>query len=508
MSIDATTIPAPGALRRGRRGRGVLARRLALSERQLAGGALLLIVALSALIVLAAAGEPTFLSAPARSNYFPSWMSGPLGGIWTGIASEATLKWLFSGAILLSYGAYVLLIRHAGALRMRTLLVAVVALQLIYLLAPPLALTDVFNYLNYARMEIVHHLNPYVTMPVLEPHGDPAYALSNWHGLLSPYGPLFTIFTFVFAHLSPGAYLWIYKGALLIADAGLIALVVAGAQLLGRDRRQALALVALNPIVLVWGLGADHNDFFTIVLVALALYCLLRSGKERQARALRRLAVGGWALGSADLLDGGAGFALAIATGMKASAVVLIPIALAALARERPRVLALLSGVAVGGAIALTASFAAFGAHFPDLAIQSALVTALSMPNLLGLALAQGGETATLHSLITLALVLATAACCLHAYRSSDLLAAGGFSTIAVIATLSWVLPWYIVWVLPFTALAGSERLRRATLWLGLYLILTWVPVASQVMSSVGFHPQQTAVGREHGRAVEELLTP
>ena len=506
MGTNATTIPAPGALRGRGRARGALARRPAVRESDLAHGALAVIVIASALIVLAAAGEPTFLSAPARANYFPSWMSGPLGGIWSEIASEATLKWLFAGAILLSYGAYVILIRNAGALRMRTLLLAVVALQLIYLLAPPLALTDVFNYFNYARMEIVHHLNPYVTMPVLEPHSDPAYSLSNWHGLLSPYGPLFTIFTFLFARLSPGAYLWSFKGALLIADAGLIALVAASAQLLGRDRRQAIALVALNPIVLVWGLGADHNDFFTIVVVALALYCLLRSGKERGSGALR--GAGGRALSRADLLDGLAGLALALATGMKASAVVLIPIVLAALMRERRRVLALLGGVAAGAAIGLSATFIAFGAHFPDLAIQSALVTALSFPNLLGLALGQGGETGTLHTLVTLALLIATAACCLQAYRARDYLTAGGFSTIAVIVTLSWVLPWYVVWVLPFTALANSERLRRATLWLGLYLILTWVPVASQVMSSVGFHPQQSAVGREHARAVEELLTP
>ena len=60
-------------------------------------------------------------------------------------------------------------------------------------LAPPMQLTDIFNYLNYARMEVVHGLNPYTTIPALEPTSDPTFALSNWHGLLSPYGPLFTL---------------------------------------------------------------------------------------------------------------------------------------------------------------------------------------------------------------------------------------------------------------------------------------------------------------------------
>ncbi len=45
----------------------------------------------------------------------------------------------------------------------------------IFFLAPPLALTDVFNYVNYGRMEVVHHLNPYTTIPILEPHNDPSY---------------------------------------------------------------------------------------------------------------------------------------------------------------------------------------------------------------------------------------------------------------------------------------------------------------------------------------------
>ena len=50
-------------------------------------------------------------------------------------------------------------------------------------------------------MEYVYHLNPYTTIPALEPHSDPTFLLSNWHGLLSPYGPLFTVFTIGLAAL-------------------------------------------------------------------------------------------------------------------------------------------------------------------------------------------------------------------------------------------------------------------------------------------------------------------
>ena len=31
-------------------------------------------------------------------------------------------------------------------------------------------------------MGVIDHLNPYTTIPALEPHSDPSFALSNWHG--------------------------------------------------------------------------------------------------------------------------------------------------------------------------------------------------------------------------------------------------------------------------------------------------------------------------------------
>ena len=85
---------------------------------------------------------------------------------------------------------------NARRLPARWIVAAIVAVHAIFLLSPPLALTDVFNYINYGRMEVVHHLNPYTTIPILEPHNDPSFLLSNWHELLSPYGPLFTLLTF------------------------------------------------------------------------------------------------------------------------------------------------------------------------------------------------------------------------------------------------------------------------------------------------------------------------
>jgi hypothetical protein len=545
MSTDASTIPlqsrAPRAALVDERIRAL--RRWSRRATVQGNAALCIIVLSSALVVVAAAGRPTFLSATTRAHYFPRWMAGPLGGLLPGLAASGALKALFSATVVCAYAAYVLALRRADALRTRTVVVAIVAVHLIFLISPPLALTDVFNYLNYARMEVVHHLNPYTTIPSLEPHGDPAFALSNWHGLLSPYGPLFTIVTFAATPLSLAAFFWGFKALLLVADLGMLLLVWSSARLLERDPSlmeaasrgtpagrtaaalarvsplTAIVLVGLNPVVLIWGLGGAHNDFLTIFFVVLGFYLLLRARSARLAsrassqRLLRGEGSQRWPGGAAWLpvprgasLDLAAGACFMVATGLKASAGILVPIVLASLLRSPRRLIAVLAGMTVAAALASVASVVAFGTHFPDLSLQGSLVTDLSLPNLLGLALGQGGETGVLRDLLTGALVCTVLACCVAAWRRSEALTASGWAMVVVLVTLSWVLPWYVLWILPMAALAGSRKLRTAALVLGAYLILAWVPATGEIMAALHLHPGKTAVGRVHARAVTELL--
>ncbi len=76
----------------------------------------------------------------------------------------------------------------------------------------------------------------------------------------------------------------------------------------------------------------------------------------------------------------------------------------------------------------------------------------------------------------------------------------------ALLVTLSWVLPWYILWVLPMAALSNSNRLRRATLLLGIYLMIAWAPASTLVFNAIGFRPERTSLGLLHERWVTELL--
>src|SRR5207253_1540257 len=78
------------------------------------------------------------------------------------------------------------------------------------------------------------------------------------------------------------------------------------------------------------------------------------------------------------------------------------------------------------------------------------------------------------------ALGAALLACCVYAWRRGEAIAACGWASVALVATLSWALPWYVVWVLPLAALSASRRLRIASLALGVYLIIAWAPASGR----------------------------
>ncbi len=542
MSGDASTLTLRDAhLRVGRRAD---ADALASADAGVWAGALALtvIVALSGLVVVMAADRPSLLSATTHTGFYPHWMAGPLGGLLPGLTRSPTkLKYLFTGALVVMYASYLVGLKYVPRLRARWAIGAVAAVHASFFLAPPLALTDVFNYVNYGRMEVVHQLNPYTTIPILEPHSDPSYFLSNWHQLLSPYGPLFTLMTFALVPLGVAGSFWAIKAVLAAVSLGTIFLVWRCARLLGRDPVAAIVLVGLNPIVLVWGLGGDHNDFLMVFFIMLGFYLLLLgrapvaadrgevasaspavesphvaadrgevasasppAEREPPMESLTaRLRGWLWPLAPLEIV---AGMAFVTAAAIKASGAILIPVVLAALLRAPRRVVQVTLGMVAAGAAVAVASLIAFGLHVPDLSTQSQLVTSLSAPNLLGLALGSGGETETLRLLLSGVLACLVLLCCVLAWRRRDAVTASGWVTVALLLTLGWVLPWYVLWVLPLAALSGSRRLRTTALVLGAYLIIAWAPASGLLWKAVGFYPEKTSLGRLHQRYVKELL--
>jgi hypothetical protein len=409
--------------------------------------ALAAIIVMVAKVVLAASSGPSLL-VPRSGDSFPAWVAGPLHGLVTPLSEPFdTLYRRFSLLVVLMLVAYVVAIVTVRALDARIVLGSIVVLHALLLLCPPLQLTDLFNYLGYARLGALHGLNPY-THVVAQASLDPVYGFTTWHHLTSPYGPLFTAVSYPLALLPlPVAY-WILKLATVLAGLGLIGLVWACARAVGRDPRTAVVFVGLNPVYLIWALGGFHNDFF-MVDAALGAVALVLHRRERAA-----------------------GAALAIAIAIKFTAVLLLPFLLLAVAPVR-RMRALLAGLAVAAVPLVALSLALFGTSLPNLQTQSTLLTAYSLPNLFGDVIGAGGGAPWLLHAADAAVVLVVL---WLLTRARDWLSGAGWATFALIVSLAWLVPWYLLWLLPLAAIGSSRRLRAATLVMSLFLVVAFVP--------------------------------
>ncbi len=429
--------------------------------------ALLGLVAGSAAIVVAAAQGNSFYS-PINHRVLPSWVAGPFAGTWP--ARPDSVAWLQT-ALLIALGAmflcYAVALACARQLSPALVWSAVVAVHVVFVLSPPLLLTDVFNYLNYARLGVVHDLNPYVALPLAAP-SDPAFPLSNWHSLRSPYEPLFTLGTDALVPLGLKTAYWSFKVAVGLASLGCLALVWRIARQLDRPALRAVVLVGLNPMVLVFGLGGQHNDVF-MMLGVLAALTLLMSGRAFAS-----------------------GFSMVAAVAMKASAAALAPPLVLGSRSRRSSV-----GGAVAGALVLgITSYVVFGAHLPALGDQARLVSPFSIPNLLGLALGRGGEDAALRTDLQAVLIAAVAAASLWAWLRRDALTPCAWVTLVLLVTLGWDMPWYVLWLLPFIAFVRSPGFRIAAVIVCVYMTVQWLPLTPHWAYQIGLKPDATAVGR------------
>jgi hypothetical protein len=448
-----------------------------LARRTLAETAAVVQVGVGTLLVLAAAERRSVLSS-ANHGAFTGWFAGPLRGLLPGLSrSPDVLHRDLRVALAVMLGAWLVVLAGGRTVRPAVILSTVAALHAVFLLAPPFALTDVFNYIGYARLDVAHHANPYVQLPLLN-RGDPVYAYSNWHRLRSPYGPLFTLLLIPVAALPlPVAY-WLYKVLATAASLGLLALVWTCARRLGRPPAAAVAFVGLNPLVLVYALGGKHNDLIMMACVLAAAALVLA----------RREVLGG--------------AALVAAVAIKASAGLMLPI----VALAAPRRWRAVAGVAAGVVGIGLASLLAFGAHLPDVADQNRLVNTYSVVNLIGFAAGRGGADATVHRIATIVLVAGVLTCAAVAWRTRRWVTPAGFAGLLGVLTVGWLEPWYVLWALPFAALSRSRALRLAAVVMTAWLAFVWSGLGPQIATQHGIHVSHTAVARADRRVTASFL--
>ncbi len=238
----------------------------------------LLAILISVFLVCAGAASGPSEYVPGRTGGWPAWMAGPLRGLGVGVITASSFQTL----TLITTAGYLAVLVASRALSMRSIAVTILAANLILLLGPPLISQDVFGYLAFARLGVVHGLDPY-THVFFEAPTDPIYPFIGWPYQNSPYGPLFTLGSYATAPLGLGGGLWALKAIAVAGSLLAVWLTARAAGALGRSRRFAAVFLGLNPVMLELAVGGDHND--TLVLAFLAGALLLTAGASPRFRS-------------------------------------------------------------------------------------------------------------------------------------------------------------------------------------------------------------------------------
>lgn len=408
----------------------------------LVGTGAIVAIAIAAWRLVTAAPATPKLLVPSGRHVMPGWMAG----IFLGAGTRLSIHGLITLVIVISV-LYLIVLVLSRWIPGWVAIAGAALLVLLFTLAPPMLSTDIFNYVAYARMGALYHVNPYL-------HGaaaiasDPSVPFTGptWLHTPTAYGPLFTLISYAFVPLGVAGAMWALKALAGVATLGCAALIWMCARRLGIRPVPAMLFFALNPLLLIYTVGGGHND----VLMALPLIA-----------------------GALLILDGKpelGGAALAAAVAIKVTAGIVLPFVIVA-SSTRWRVLL---GAAVGALAIGVLALAAFGPHVLSvldlLKHHDQFTKPLSnVPGYVGYVLGQGPLTPARHHIFELVFDAGAVVLLGVAWWRREWLAAGCGALLLLVATLGWMLPWYVVWVLPLAPLA-----RRR-----------WVPVGAMALTAV-----------------------
>jgi alpha-1,6-mannosyltransferase len=200
------------------------------------------------------------------------------------------VSWILVLVVLAAF-TYLLGEAWRGRVRLGAVLVASGISLAISVAAPLLLSRDVYTYGGYGRINALYHHNPYVTRLSSFP-GDPFVAVTpgQWLHTHSHYGPLFTLASAAIGRTwsgSPSATIFAFKllaGLAIAVATGLVALTAVRAR---PDRASlAVALVGLNPVLVVHTVGGGHVDALIAAPLAAAMAIAVTRPPPASARAL------------------------------------------------------------------------------------------------------------------------------------------------------------------------------------------------------------------------------
>jgi hypothetical protein len=338
-----------------------------------------------------------------------------------------------------------------------------------FALAPVLLSHDVYSYVDYARLGVLHGLNPYVHPPAAEPF-DPAYARVTWFDTVSAYGPLFTLAAYPLAWLPVWWAVAVLKASAALSVLATAALLARLAPARGVSPLGAAAFVALNPLVLIHVVGGAHNDGVAMLAATAAVAAAVSD------------------------VEASAGAAFVAAFALKPPAALAAPFALLGTrfrlfphpsggkvdigAARRP-VLRFLAGAAVAALAIGAAAYAAFGWHWLHalelIGAHQGKATHMSVPSTF--ARLSGLDPTAVR---TTALVLFAASflyLLARTWRGMDWLRAAAWASFLLLLATAWLLPWYLIWTLPLVALSRDRPLQLLTLALTAFQLPARMPL-------------------------------
>jgi hypothetical protein len=411
------------------------------SRERVALGALIGVVLIGVGIAVASAGTGDSFGIPRQGKHAQSWVVGllePFGGYLNAPR--------FFVAFAVMWGFYLVVMALADSIRARWAITAIAALTLAFTIAPVLFSRDVFSYVDYARLGVVHHLNPYSHAPAAAPH-DPVYPWVGWRTTVSVYGPVFTILSFPLALLGVTGALWAFKALTGAAALGCVALVWRCAKRVGESPVFAALLLGLNPVFLVLAVSGAHNDVLALFILVVGITLALTS---REALA---------------------GASVVVTVAVKATAGVVLPFLALGSRRRRPVIEGMVLAGLVIGLVALAVFGTAAKEPFSLAAGHRNYYFEQSVPQHVGVLFGIDPRSHLLRRVFELAGLAAIGLLLLRTMRRREWLSGAGWATFAVLVTTTYMQPWYTIWVLPFAAIARDRRLVYATLGLGTFVV-------------------------------------
>jgi hypothetical protein len=343
---------------------------------------------------------------------------------------------------------------HAGQRASAGLIVALIAVVLAFaIVLPPRGSRDVWSYVMYGRILEHYGVSPYSHVPRDFPH-DPFFHLVGWRDTPSVYGPVFVGIAAIGSRIAGTSAL----AARLFYQALSAGAVVVALALIWRRTRSpaALALLGLNPLIVLSVVSGAHNDS----LVGLGILAAVLFVEDGGLRA--------------------AGLVLAAAALIKITALLALPALVVFFASKHGRRAAsslaatTLVTVGLGYALAGRAAIRALGVTHGMMTretvwrIPRALFDASPGAPRYGLSAVDWMSAFTIAGGGVIAALAVTIAWQRrHAVHVADAVTLG---LAAYLVAATYVLPWYAAWALPAAALSARRSTTRLIVGLTTFL--------------------------------------